>query len=75
MRQKYRGETLTSRKSFDRAIEISPDYLDTHVLKAQYYAAKIKNEELFKELPNKVIAADATKIPELVVENKRSTHR
>ena len=66
------GDINASGKSFDKAIEISSDYLDTYVLKAQYYAAKTQNEELFKSLLNQVIAADATKVPELEVENKNA---
>lgn len=63
------GDITKSGQSFDKAIEISPDYLDTYVLKAQYFAAKTQNEELFKSLLNKVMEADATKIPELKIEN------
>ena len=66
------GSLERSGQSFDKAIEINKDYLDTQVLKAQYFAAKTQNEELFKSLLNDVIKADATKIPELVVENKNA---
>lgn len=66
------GDIKASGKSFDKAIEISSTYLDTHVLKAQYFAAKTQNEELFKSLLNKVIAADTKAIPELEVENKNA---
>ena len=63
------GNIKRSGESFDKAIEISPNYLDTKVLKAQYYAAKTQNEELFTSLLNEVIAADPKAIPELEVEN------
>jgi tetratricopeptide (TPR) repeat protein len=66
------GNIQESGKSFDKAIKINADYLDTQVLKAQYFAAKTQNEELFKTLLKAVIAADVTKIPELIVENKNA---
>jgi hypothetical protein len=63
------GSIEASGKSFDKAIELSPDYLDTHVLKAEFFASKTQNEELFVSLLEKVQEADAKKIPELEVEN------
>jgi hypothetical protein len=41
------GSIKKSGESFDRALELSPDYLDTYVLKAEFYAAKTQDEELF----------------------------
>ena len=66
------GNIQESGKSFDKAIKINAHYLDTQVLKAQYFAAKTQNEELFKTLLKGVMDADPTKIPELVVENKNA---
>ena len=66
------GSIEASGKSFDRAIELSGDYLDTYVLKAQYFAAKTQNEELFKGLLDQVGKADPKKIPELEIENRNA---
>lgn len=66
------GSIKSSGEHFDKAIKISPDYLDTQVLKAQFFAAKTQDEKLFKSLLNKVKAADPTKIPELEVENRNA---
>lgn len=66
------GSIEKSGESFDKAISISPDYLDTLVLKAEYFAAKSQDEELFKTLLKKVMDADPTKIPGLTIENKNA---
>jgi len=66
------GDMDASGKHFDKAIEIAPNYLDTKVLKAQYFAAKKQNEELFKSLLNEVISADPKSIPELEIENRNA---
>ena len=66
------GSIEKSGKSFDKAIEISSNYLDSHVLKAKYFAGKTQNEELFESILNKVINADAKAIPELEIENKNA---
>jgi hypothetical protein len=42
------------------------------VLKAQYFAAKSQDEELFKSLLKKVMEADPAKIPGLTIENKNA---
>jgi len=66
------GDIKKSGEHFDKAIKIAPNYLDTKVLKAQYFAAKRQDEGLFKQLLNEVIAADPTAIPELEIENKNA---
>lgn len=66
------GSKEKSGKSFDQAIKINGDYLDTYVLKAQYYASKMQDEKLFKDLLDKVNKADVKKIPELEVENRNA---
>jgi hypothetical protein len=66
------GNIKASGESFDKAIKISNQYLDTQVLKAQYFAAKTQNESLFKELLNGVIKADSTVIKSLEVENRNA---
>jgi len=66
------GSVTMSGESFDKAIKISPDYLDTYVLKAQFFAAKRQNEKLFKSLLNQVKSADPTKIKGLEIENRNA---
>ncbi|MBM4291197.1 MAG: hypothetical protein FJ138_06900 [Deltaproteobacteria bacterium] len=66
------GDIAKSGASFDKAIELAPLYLDTKVLKAEYFAAKQQDEELFKKLLGEVIAADPKAIPDLEVENTNS---
>jgi hypothetical protein len=63
------GSIKKSGESFDRALKLSPDYLNTYVLKAKFYATKTQDEELFNQLLNHVIKADAKKVAGLEVEN------
>jgi hypothetical protein len=55
---------------FDESIELQPGYLGTKVLKAEYYATKMQDAELFEALLDEVIAADPEAIPELGPENR-----
>ena len=63
------GSIKKSGESFDNALKLSPDYLDTYVLKAEFYAAKTQDEELFNQLLNHVLKADTKKVAGLEVEN------
>jgi tetratricopeptide (TPR) repeat protein len=54
-----------SKKHFERAIEISPGYLDTKILYAQNYAPRVDDgEALFDRLVDEVINADEAAISE-----------
>ena len=55
---------------FDESIELQPGYLGTKVLKAEYYATKMQDAELFAKLLDEVLAADPDAIPELGPENR-----
>lgn len=55
---------------FDESIELQPGYLGTKVLKAEYYATKKQDAELFAKLLDEVLAADPDAIPELGPENR-----
>lgn len=67
-----RGEIKASGQSFDKAIMISPHYLNNYVLKARYFATKIGNKKLFKALLKKVIKGDINKLKEIKYENKNT---
>ena len=64
------GDLDKSQVRFDKSIEAQPGYLGTKVLKAQYYATKRQDSELFDKLLDEVIAADPDAIPEIGPENR-----
>ncbi len=64
------GDLPASKKHFERAVELAPQYLDTKVLFAESYCAKAQDEALFKKLLNEVINTPDDQIPaELVPES------
>lgn len=64
------GDLDKSQIRFDKSIEAQPDYLGTKVLKAQYYATKRQDSELFDKLIEEVLTADPDAIPEIGPENR-----
>lgn len=55
---------------FDQAIAAYPEYLASQVLKAQYYLTKTGDREQFHSILTGVVSADASRIPEIMPENK-----
>ena len=64
------GDLDKSVVRFDESIALEPGYLGTKVLKAELYATKRQDAELFETLLDEVIAADPDAIPELGPENR-----
>lgn len=64
------GDMTPSREQFDRAFALgSGDSLGARVLYAQYYAAGIKDRELFVKTLKDVLAAPPDTIPEFTLSN------
>jgi tetratricopeptide (TPR) repeat protein len=63
------GDIEMSKTHFEKAKQLAPQYLDTLVLYAEFYAAKKQDEALFEKILNEVLSADPKAIPELEVEN------
>ena len=66
----FGGDLELSKAHFDASLAIAPNYLGTKVLMAQYYATKMQDKDLFKQLCDEVIAADPASIPDLVPEQE-----
>lgn len=69
------GDMNKSKKSFQKAIKLAPDYLGTKVLYAQLWMTKKEDKKGFKKLLNEVInAKPRTKsiLPENLVEKKKA---
>ena len=49
------GDINKSKKSFDKAMKVAPEYLGTYVLYADLYATKKGNKKLFRDILNKVL--------------------
>ncbi len=57
------GDMKKSKEHFDKAIQLSPDFLMTKVLYAEFYALRKEDRTLFEALLNDVIASPANSIP------------
>ena len=64
----FGGDMELSLAHFDASLAISPEYLGTKVLQAQYYATKAQDRELFQRLCDEVLAGDPEAIPEIAPE-------
>ena len=62
------GDLSKSKVSFEKSMELAPNFLGTKVLMAEHYATKIDNEELFTKLLNEVVAADPNVLPDVAPE-------
>ena len=59
------GDTTKSDEHFTKSLEISDYFLGTKVLKAEHYAVKMDDEDLFRSLLEEVIASDPEVKPEI----------
>lgn len=66
------GDLPASRKHFEDAVKLAPNYVDTKVLFAEAYAVKAQDEALFEKLLNEVINTPDDVLPELVPETKNA---
>ena len=64
------GDLAKSKGHFEKSLAAGPEYLETKLLYAQYYATKSANNALFERLLQEVIDADAGMIPTIAPENR-----
>jgi len=69
------GSLDKSKEHFEQALAIAPDYLDTKVLFAEYYAPKIKDRDMFERLLTEVVEADPAVLPDLEPEQRMAQRR
>jgi hypothetical protein len=63
------GSMEKSKESFQKAFKVANNYLGTHVLYAENYAARTADRETFKKELNFVLNAKENVIPELIPEH------
>lgn len=63
------GAPEKSKPNFEAAVKGSPQYLESKVLYASYYATKVKDRQLFRELLKDVLEFDLSKAPDIEAEN------
>jgi len=61
-----------SKEGFVKSLEMGPNYLDTRVLYAEYYAVYSGDEELFESLLNAVVNSPEDVLPELIPESRNA---
>jgi tetratricopeptide (TPR) repeat protein len=66
----FGGDLDLAKTHFEQSLAIEPNYLGTKVLMAQYYATKMQDKDLFRQLCEEVIAADPASLPDLIPEQK-----
>lgn len=59
------GDLDKAQQHFKRALALSPAYLGTKVLMAEYYAVKRQDKALFKRLLDEVLGADPQVLPDV----------
>lgn len=64
------GNPDASKQSFEKSIEIAPNYLATKVLMAESYAVLIGDRDLYEKLLNEVLSAPADADPAIAAENE-----
>lgn len=64
------GDPDASLESFQKSIEIAPNYLASKVLMAEHYAVLVGDRDLYERLLNEVVAADTRVLPEIAPENE-----
>lgn len=64
------GDLKVSRKHFEKAIEIEPNYFGTRILYAELYATKAQDKETFLKQLDYVIATPASSLPDVEPENR-----
>ncbi len=64
------GDMSRARAHFEKALTLAPEYLDTKVTYAEFFAVKNQDKALFQTLLNAVIAADPKTLPEVEPEQR-----
>lgn len=55
---------------FDESLEIAPEYLSTKVVKAQFLAVELDDEDMYRSLLEEVMNGEATDNPDIAPENR-----
>lgn len=63
-------DTDRSAKHFESSLAISPEYLATRVVKAQFLSTAIDDEDMYREELEKVLAMPDTENPDIAPENR-----
>lgn len=69
------GNTDAALKEFNIAMDISPNYLMSKILFAQFYTKQIQDENLFAATLNQVLQADINLLPEQKLANSLAKER
>lgn len=69
------GDMDKSKKQFEKAIEMAPNYVGTKVLYAETYAKKKKDRALFDKLLAEVLATPDDVLPDLIPETKNEKEK
>lgn len=64
------GDLNVSKKHFEKAIEIEPNYFGTRTLYAELYATKAQDKETFHKQLDHVLATPANSLPDVEPENR-----
>jgi tetratricopeptide (TPR) repeat protein len=64
------GDLEKSKKYYEEAMSIAPQYLATKVLMAENYAAKAKDRALYDRLLDEVLSGDPDALPEVAIEQR-----
>jgi tetratricopeptide (TPR) repeat protein len=64
------GDMDESKRQFDKALEVAPNFFGNHRAYAEYYAIKRKDRELFKKLLETASNGDPEVLPDVAPENK-----
>ncbi len=63
-------DTKKSAAHFEKSVEIAPEYLSTKVVKAQFLAKELDDEEMYRSLLEEVLAAPDGDNPDIAPENR-----
>lgn len=64
------GDLDGSKREFEKALAMAPNFFGNHRTYAEYYAVKRKDRELFKKLLETVINGNPNALPDMAPENK-----
>mgnify|MGYP006280058497 CR=1 FL=1 len=63
-------DTDRSARHFEASLEYAPEYLGTRVVKAQFLATALDDEDMYREELETVLASDDTENPDIAPENR-----
>ncbi len=69
------GDLAKSRREFEKALKIAPDYFATRVAMAEFYAPQVRDRALFRRLLRQVIDGNPSLLTEVVPEQRLQQER